>query len=478
VRGTLRALGVAMFLAVSGCVVGPRYVTPGTPTPAKGPFVSAALAGNADQPLPPYWWRLYQDPILDRLVLQALAENQDLRVAAANLAYAQALLDEARAGQFPTTNATASAVYGRSGLAASGGQGAALNYAAGFTASYQIDLFGRIRRTIEAARANAQAEAAAEDAVRVTVAGETASAYANICGYAQQIAVARRSLEVVQKAYDLTVVQRNAGALADFDVDREGVLLEQTRASIAPLEGQRRAALFTLAALIGKTPSEVPADAAACSKPPTLVQPLPVGDGAALLRRRPDLREADRQLAAATARIGVAAADLYPTVTLGGSVLGAATQLGQLFNSAGLSYSVGPLITWTFPNILVASAHVKEARAQASGALASFNASVLTALKETEQALSTYASELDHQRALATARADAEDALRLAEIQYRVGAASFLDLLQAQSAAVNAEQALAQSDQAVSADQVAVFQALGGGWEGAPPVKPLAIPKG
>jgi NodT family efflux transporter outer membrane factor (OMF) lipoprotein len=298
----------------------------------------------------------------------------------------------------------------------------------------------------------------------------TAGAYVNICGLGEQLDVAGRSLNTVRRTYDITTRQRDVGALSDFDVARQGVLLEQARAAIAPLEGQRRSAVFALAALIGKTPAETPSAAVSCRLPPRLGHPLPVGDGAALLRRRPDIRQAERTLAADTAGVGVAAANLYPTVTLGGSVASAAGAPGQLFTYPTTAYSVGPLITWTFPNILVARAQVLQARAQTAGALAAFNGAVLQALQETEQALATLASELDRHRALEAAGENADQALKLAQIQYHAGTASGLDQLTAEATAISADQALAASDQAIGADQVAVFQALGGGWEGAPPV--------
>lgn len=473
-----RRLAAPLTLAMlAGCAVGPRYHAPRTPAGAAGGFVSSKPTAASSQPLPAGWWRLYQDPVLDRLVPEALVANQDLRAAAANLAYADAVLSEAKAGRFPTTDLNASAQYNRSATLAAQ-RNAQWTFFGGFAAAYQLDLFGRIRKTVEAARASADAQQAAENAVRVTVAAGTAGAYAQACGLGQQIAVARRSVAVLQQTYDLTVTQRNAGALADLDVHRQGTLLEEARAAIAPLEGQRRAALFTLAALLGRTPDKVPPEAEACVHPPTLQTPLPVGDGATLLRRRPDVRQAERQLAAAVARIGVATADFFPTVSLGGSVSTTSTALGQVFGASGLSYSVGPLITWTFPNFLVASAHVREARAQAQAQVANFDRAVLTALKEAETALSAYAAELDHHQALAAAAAHAEAALGLAQIQYDAGAASFLDLLLAQSSAVTAEAALAASEQAVSSDQIAVFQALGGGWEQAPPVVPPPLPKG
>ncbi len=468
---------LALGLLLAGCAVGPRPSPPSMPASAQGPFLSAAApAATSEAPLPARWWRLYQDPVLDSLVGEALTHNQDLQVAAANLAYAQGLLAEAQAGRFPSTSLAAGGpTYGKGALAVLAGAAASTSYSAGLTASYQLDLFGRIRRGIQAARANAEATMAAEDVVRVTVAGQTASAYANLCGYGEQIDVARRSLDLVQQSYDLTVTERNLGALSDFDVAREGVILAQARAAIAPLEGQRRASLFTLAALIGRPPAQVPAGVAACRTPPRLTRPLPVGDGAALLRRRPDLRAAERLLAAATARIGVATADFYPTISVGGAINNAASTVGGLGSSANATYSVGPLLSWSFPNILVARARVSQAGAQASGALATFDGVVVRALSEAEKALSTYAAELDHHTALTEAQKNADDALRLARIQFEAGSLSFLDLITTESTAVAADQAVAQSDQTISADQVAVFQALGGGWEEAAAVAPARI---
>jgi NodT family efflux transporter outer membrane factor (OMF) lipoprotein len=463
---------------LSGCVVGPRYRTPATPTDASGNFVSAEPMAA----MPPHWWRLFDDPVLDGLVERALTENNDLKAAAANLAYAQAQIDEAKAGLYPSTELTFGPSYGRSPTAVQEGQPASFSWAGGFVASYQVDLFGRIKRTIQAAKASAEAEAAVEDVTRVSVAGATAGAYADICGFGRQIVVARRNLDVAQKTYDLTASQRAHGALDDLDVARQAVLLEQARAAISPLEGQRRAALFALAALVGLTPKEIPANVVACETPPSIRQPLPVGDGAALLRRRPDVREAERQLKAATYRIGIVTADLYPAVTLGGSVSSASSSLSGLFDSKNVAYGVGPttaavppLISWTFPNTLVARAHIREARAQASAALAMFDGAVLTALKEAETSLSTYATEIDHHAALASARNHAETAFELARKQYADGVFSQLDLLQAEATFIAADQALAASDQTLSTDQVAVFQALGGGWEDAPKVTPPPI---
>lgn len=473
--GRLASLLVA-GLALAACAVGPNYVPPQTPPAGVGAFVSAMPEATSNAPLPATWWRLYDDPLLDRLVGEALTENQDLKVAAANLAYAQAVLGEARAGLLPATNLVAGASYGRSaGAKAAASPRNAWSYDAGFNAAYQVDLFGRVWRTIEAAHASADQVQAAEDAVRVTVAAETAGAYASLCGYAAQADVARRSLSLAQQTYDIILRQRDLGAASDFDVVRAATALEQSRAAVPTLEGQRRVALFELAALLGKTPAEAPVAAAACHVPPHISRQLPVGEGAALLRRRPDVRETERLMAADTARIGVAAADLYPTVSLGGAVASAANSLGGLSSPAAVTVNVGPLISWSFPNIAVAMARVREARATISGAIAGYHSTVLTALKETEQALSGYSSEIERHMALGAARDLARDAFGLAEAQYNAGSISFLDRLTAQGVLLGAEQALAASDQALSADQVAVFQALGGGWEDAPAVVPPKV---
>ena len=202
---------------------------------------------------------------------------------------------------------------------------------------------------------------------------------------------------------------------------------------------------------------------------------MPIGDGQGMLRRRPDVREAERDLASATARIGVATANLFPTVTLGGNLNAIAPTAGGLGQYRNISFGVGPLINWTFPNTLVAQAQIQQTRAAASGALASFNGAVLNALKETEQALAAYGSELDRHASLQVARDQSAEALRLAQVRFEAGGASFLDVLDAQRTLVAADAALAASDETLISNQVTLFKALGGGWEDAPaPAPPRA----
>ena len=457
----------AACLALTGCAVGPNYAPP--KTPATTGFAAATSAIAAPAPPPGDWWRLYQDPALDGLIQAALANNKDLAIAAANLAEARGLLSEARAGRYPATGVTAGAQYGRPAAFLGVRPPQGWTFSPAFDVSYEVDLFGRVSRAIEAAGADTQAQAAAMDAVRVSVVAETARAYAEACADAQSLAVVRRSVDVVGQTLDITIRRRDAGAVPDFDVARARALVEQTRASAPSFEGRRRAALFELAVLTGRPPEEISPAADACKTPPRIATPIPVGDGAALLSRRPDVRQAERSLAASTARVGVATASLYPTVTLGGSISSVAPSLGRIGSPSTVAYGIGPLISWNFPNVAVARARIAQAEARSAKALATFDGAVLNALKETEQALALYGAELDRHAALTAARDQNAEAARLADIRYQAGASSFLDLLDAQRSLVDAEQALANSDELLVSDQITVFKALGGGWEGASP---------
>src|SRR5690606_7835730 len=255
---------------------------------------------------------------------------------------------------------------------------------AGVDVAYEVDLFGRISRAVEAARADAGAAEAVLDAVRLTVAAETARAYADVCAANLQIAAGERAVKLQQDTYDLTRRQLEVGRGNGLDVASAASELETTRAALPPLRAAREAAVFRLTVLTGRPPAEAPAAVRDCAGVPTLAQAIPVGDGAEMLRRRPDVREAERRLAAATARIGVATADLYPRVTLGGacSTSDATGRLGD-----EVSFSLGPLIQWSFPNVAAARARVRQASAGADAVLAQFEQAALTALQETETAL-------------------------------------------------------------------------------------------
>ncbi|MDB5462982.1 MAG: hypothetical protein JWP28_2001 [Phenylobacterium sp.] len=456
--------------ALVACAVGPDYRVPPTPAGALAPLVSLNPAAETAAAPPDDWWRLYNDPLLDRLIGEAFAANADLAAAEANLSAARAVLEASRAGRYPTTTIQAGAIRGRDPvtdeiLELTGRPATTIwKYDDLLDVSYELDLFGRVRRSIEASRADADAVAAARDGLQVTVAAETARAYAQVCTLGEQVAVARRSLEVVARQGDITAARYTAGGNSEFDVVRAQGLVAQVRATIPPLEGQRRAALFQLAALLGRTPSAAPSEVQACVTAPRLSALIPVGDGAALLKRRPDVRQADRRVAAATARIGIATADLYPRISLTGFYGGVAATLADLTGERGLAWGVGPSISWTFPNQSLPRARIRQARAGADAALAGFDSTILQALKETEQALAVYSAELDRRQDLAEAQDRASRAFDLAQGQYVAGALSQLELLTTEQSLVAADSAVAASDAALSQDQIAVFKALGGGW--------------
>lgn len=464
-----RRLAIAASgLALTSCMVGPNYRSPAPEASARTPFLSArSPAFTQDQP-PGRWWSLFADPVLDRLVEEALRNNTDLREAAANLSRARAVLRETRSGPFPSATLNASATYQRQSGDQLGFQGVATqgeSYDLGIDASYQIDLFGRIRRAIQAARADTGVAQAAFDVSRITVAAETARAYADACSAGRQLSVARETLRIQEQTFDLTRRMMEGGRGTALETGQAGSLLEQVRATLPTLEAQRQTALFRLSVLTGRPPADFPREVAACEAAPALARPIPVGDGAALLARRPDVRQAERELAAATARVGVATAALYPTVTLGGSIGSSATSLGGLASGDSFRFSIGPLISWEFTNLVVGRARIAQAEASAEGALANFEGTWLKALEETESALTRYARELDRREALRRARTQSAEAARIARLRYQAGRDSFQIVLDAERSLAGVEAELARSEAQLSDHLVSLFLALGGGWQ-------------
>lgn len=459
----------ASALALSACTVGPAYVSPTPAAPSQAPFLETGKspAFTGDQP-PGEWWSLFADPTLDALVEQALTANTDLRVAAANLAQARAVLRESRAGRLPTTSVGASGTYARQRNPLGPGTVEGESYDVGLDVGYQVDLFGRVGSAIRASRADAEAVQAAFDLTRITVAAETTRAYADVCSFNRQIAVAEETLRIQERTFDLTRRLFEGGRATRLETGQAGALLEQTRAAIPTLNAQRSAALYRLAVLTGKPPAEAPAAAVlACQAPPELDRPIPVGDGASLLARRPDIRRAERELAAASARVNVATADLYPSISLGGSIGSTADSISGLGKSDGFRFSLGPLISWNFPNMEVARSRLKQAEAGADAALASFDGSWLSALEETESALAAYAGELDRLAALRRAANEAGEAARIARLRYEAGRENFQVVLDAERSLAQIQASIAQSEQQRATYLVSLFLALGGGWQDA-----------
>ena len=465
-----RASLLTALAALFGCTVGPRYQPPALADGAQAPLVSLTPTAETSAQPPDEWWRLYHDALLDQFLQEAFTANTDLKIAEANLSAARAILEGVKAARYPDTKLEAGGIYGRDPVTDEilelGGHRPANTWIfdALLDVSYEVDLFGHVRRSIEASRADAAANAASRDAVKITVAAETARAYAEICALGEQISVARHSLDVVSREADITVQRHDAGANSLFDVVRAQGLVAQVRASIPPLESQRKAAMFELAALLGRTPAHAPTEALACVRPPHLDALIPVGDGIELLRRRPDIRQAERRVAAATARVGVATADLYPRISLTGFFGGVSATFPELTTNDARAWGVGPSIAWSFPNQAGPRARVRQAQASADAALAGFDAAVLRALKETEQSLSSYGAELDRRQALADAQDKAQKAFDLADDQFLAGALTNLDLLTTEQSLISVDASVALSDTALVQDQIAVFKALGGGW--------------
>lgn len=462
------AAALAMAILLAGCAhVGPHYDGPDSAlaksAATAAPFVSAAKGPFRDEPMPDRWWQLYEDPLLDRLIAEALTANTDLRVATANLERAEAATREAGGQGGLQTGLSGTAAFAKPQGSTAPGQ---LAYGAGISVSYELDLFGRLHDLVEAAQADAGAAQAARDLVRINVAAGVASAYADACSAAYQRAAVQRSLDLQLQSLAATDRLIAAGRGNALDHARGQVLVEQLRAQLPGFDAAHENALFRLATLTGRPPAEFPAEAATCATPPRLAGILPVGDGAALIRRRPDIRAAERNLAAATARTGQAVTELYPTIRLGAG-LSSGGPVASLGSSAGFAFSLGPLISWTFPNRTIAHAHIDEAEATQRAALARFDGTVLGALREVETALTSYAHELQRNGTLHAATTAARQAtaqthrLRLAG---RESALAEIDAERTEAAAMAAE---AASDAALASDQIQLFLALGGGWQDA-----------
>lgn len=477
----LALTAAAASALLAGCVhgpVGPDYVAPAPlragQAASTGPFLSGGEA-TSYATMPAHWWRLFEDPQLDGLIARAFEHNTDVRQALATLERARALEAEAHGVEQPSITLMGGPSFGHaSGLSLLQHDHAPPSrhtYSMGMAVSYQVDLFGQLRRAIEAAEADTGAARAAVDLVRVNVAGATAQTYAAVCSSGLQLRVARTSVRLQEEALRLAQRLQRAGKAGTLDVARTRAQLEILRAAMPPLEARRRQALYRLATLTGAAPRDFPGGVDHCEQPPRVARLLPVGDGAALLARRPDVRQAERSLASVTARIGVATGDLYPRVTLGLSS-GSSGFLERFANRETFSYSLGPLISWSFPDTGVARARITQAEATARVAAARFEGTVLGALREAETALDAYARELDRHAALAAARDQSlavADQARALQISGKVGQ---LDALDAERTLASHEAALAASEAQLAEHQVAVFMALGGGWEGSPVALP------
>ncbi|MBB3197338.1 efflux transporter outer membrane subunit [Roseateles terrae] len=475
------ALSLAALLAAcSTTPKGPDYQVPANAVSqrpqAQAAFMeqqrAASEPGGAPyvaEPLPAHWWRLFHDEQLDGLVQKALVHNTDLRQAAAHLEQVQAMEAEVFGAEKPSVSMNAAPYFGHpsgtSMLKKDYVPPDTFRYSGSIGVSYQLDLFGQIRRAVESSQASTEAAVAALDLVKVNVAASTARAYADACATGQRLETARHSVELQRQALDLTERLQHAGRVGEMDAARARSQLEQLQAALPPLLAQRQSALYRLATLTGDLPEQFPQALAECHTPPQLTGTIPVGDGAALLKRRPDIRQAERELHAATARIGVAMADRYPKISLGLSAGSGPSTLARFGRSESLSFSLGPLISWTLPNNGVANARIAQAEASTRQSAARFDGVVLNALRETETALNQYARELDRRAALQRSREAAAVVADQARRLYQAGKVGYLDALDAERALAASDATLAASEATLVEEQVQLFLALGGGWE-------------
>lgn len=466
------------FLLVlsAGCAVGPNFQPPQKEVPAAWDAQawanSPSLSRTTDQPVTLVeWWTAFNDPVLVSLVEMAAKANLEVRQAEARIRQARAARRVAGAPLWPQLEASALYQKSQGSSEAAGGGGLATVapirdlFQVGLDASWELDIFGGTRRSLEAATADLKAAVEDRRDVLVTLLGEVATNYFNLRGFQQQILIAQKNLEAQRKTAQITRRRHEAGFVSRLDVANAEAQVATTEAQIPRLEASARAAIYNLGVLLGREPAALEA---ALKRPLPLAPPppeVPVGLPSDLLRRRPDIRRAEAQVHAATARIGVAVAELFPKFHLTGSFGLAASDLSRLGTPGSRFWSFGPSITWPIFAGGRLRANVEVQNALQEQALLAYEKAVLSALKDVETALAAYAKEQEHYRALAEAVAHNRQAVDLAMKLYVAGKTDFLNVLNAQRSLYLTEDALTQSRRALATHLVALYKALGGGWE-------------
>ncbi|MGH7023580.1 MAG: efflux transporter outer membrane subunit [Caulobacteraceae bacterium] len=481
-----RAIALMATAALAACTVGPNYRRPEVPTPP----AFTENGGAARTSLPPTeadlsrWWLQFRDPVLQRLIQRALASNLDLGVAASRVRQARFQEKIAGAAEWPTVNATGTAVTfnsnrSSSSAPASGGSGGAagappsggfqlpghLNlYSAGFDATWEVDLFGGVRRSVEEAKANSEAAVWARRDGEVTLTAEVANDYFTLREVQTRIAVGQQELARQKDIGALVAARRKAGFVTNLDVNQQTGVTVTAAAQLRQLEGQERTQIHALAVLLGEPPETLEPELERSGVVPGPPPSLPVGLPSDLLRRRPDIREAERKLAAANAEIGVQTANLYPKLDLIGLASFASMSLGNLFAYQNLSSAALGMATEPIFNAGKTRAQIRVAREEAAQADLAYRSAVLGALRDVEDALARFRSEEARRAQLAKAVAAATNSLTIARDQYKVGLVTFLNVYTAENAQLNARDQLVQSDAQSAADLISLYKALGGGW--------------
>jgi multidrug efflux pump len=450
---------------LSGCMlVGPDYKTPPTPMPAA--FTNQIEEGLSTGGVETAWWRGFRDPELNQMVEQALANNHDLRVATARIREARALLSETTFDRYPTVTSQASYTRQRLSEAVAPTSDRDIElYEAGFDASWELDFFGRVRRSIEAASAQVGAAEASRRDVIVSLLAEVARNYFELRGAQNRLAVARRNADNQRLTLELTNALLEGGRGTELDTSRAEAQLTSTLATIPPLETEVKRAMYRLGVLIGQQPTALEPELSKPQPLPTLPPLVALGRPEDLLRRRPDIRVTERNLAEATANVGVVTADLFPRVTLAGNV---ALQAGSFLNigkGGSDAFAVGPSIFWAAFDLGRVRARIRGADARTETALAQYEQRILLALEETETSLVAFSRQQERRDLLYASAQASEKAQNLARQRYQFGVADFLTVLDAERTLLEAQDRLADSETLTATALVAVYKALGGGWE-------------
>jgi NodT family efflux transporter outer membrane factor (OMF) lipoprotein len=470
-------LGITVLSAA--CMVGPNYHPPKTKVPESYGEINDAKAPasttTAAQPQLANWWTTFEDETLNSLIERSVKENPDLRIAQARVREARAQRGVVAADLYPTVNVSGS--YQRRQISensvVTGGTGSGQQipglegnlYQVGFDASWEIDVFGGIRRDIEAA--NADIAAAIEDRrdILVTLLSEVARNYIELRAFQQQIQIAKANMAAQQETLDITRIRFEAGLASQLDVARSEAQVQTTAAIIPLLESSARQSMHVLSVLMGKEPSALVVELSVESPIPSTPPEVPVGLPSELLRRRPDVRRAERQLAAATARIGVATSDLFPKFSLTGALGLTSTKFSNLANSGSRFYSIIPGVSWPIFDFGRIKSNIAVQGAREEQAAIGYEQTVLRSLLDVENVLVAFAQEQEARERLVSAEAANRQAVDLSNQLYQQGLTDFLSVLQAQRDLFVSQEALVLSNRNVSSDLVALYKALGGGWE-------------
>jgi NodT family efflux transporter outer membrane factor (OMF) lipoprotein len=481
----LRPAALLPLAFVAGCTVGPDYAGPppiATASTAPAGFARAEGVADAGAPAPlARWWTAFNDPTLDALIARALDRNPDLDAARARVRQARAQVRQERAQLLPSINALGAYAHARvPGLdlgqadtsgpdqPVTAGENSTSNFDffnAGFDASWEVDLFGVRRRAIEAARASADTADAGVDDARLTLTAEIANAYVALRDRQRRLGLAQRSVAAQERMLALTEQRQAQGTASDLETVRLRAALDSTRADVTPLNAEIDSYLNALAVLTGDVPGTLDATLRAPAPLPLPPAQIAVGDPAALIRNRPDIRSAERTLAADTARIGQAEAARFPRVSFMGIIGLGGSSASDLTDLDNFTLIAAPQIQWSFLDFGRTRARVVQSEAVRDEAEARYRATVLAALRDAEDSLSRFKYRRATVATLARSKAAADRALLLSEQRYRAGTSTLIDLLDAQRQQISAEQGLSQAEAALTADFVAIQKALGLGWQ-------------